>query len=152
MIPLYQRLGVIDVSGTVALAVLHTVLAVSYAVPGIATGVYAPTPGRVSVVSYIDQLGPIWTVAFGVTAVGLLCAVRWTNALIPAHAVGGGAMAIFTAALWFSYGASNPRPTILTALFATTVLLWHVFLAVTYSAARSLPVRAGGRRRQQGEA
>lgn len=151
MLAVYQRFGVIDVSGTAALGVLHTGLAVAYLVPGLAASAVPATPGRVSVVSSLDALGPVWQVAFGLTALLMFAALYWTEMLFWAHALGAGAVAIFTAALWFGWAASDPRPSIISSLFASAVLVWHIVLVVTYNAARSLPVRAGGRRSRKKE-
>lgn len=150
MLLVYSRLGVIDLAGTVVLTALHAALGIAYIHPRLARGVYAPLPGRVSVVSYIDDLAlPGWQVGFCVTAALLLLALYWTRWLPTAHGLAAGVMSIYVAALWFGFALSEQRPSIVTALGFTAVTLWHVVLAVTYSVALSLPEkRAGGRRRE----
>lgn len=152
MLALQSRLGVVDVAGTVVLGLLHAVMGVAYIVPGLARGsATATAPGRISVVTYVDQLAlPAWQIGFTMSALLLLLAVRYTRWLVVVHGIGAGMMATYTAALWAGYILSDPRPSIVTAVGFTATLLWHGVLAVTYNAALSLPPRrASGRRREE---
>lgn len=147
MLATYQRFGVIDVAGTVVLALVHAGLSLAYLL-GLARGVYAVTPGRVSVVSYIDGFGPAWQVGFGVTALGLLAAVRWTRWLPLAHSGAAFVLAVYTSALWAGVVLSASAPSVVTSIAFTGLLLWHVVLVTTYSAALAPGAR---RARHRGE-
>lgn len=116
------------------LASVHGVLALAYAFPDLARGT-APTAGgnRVSIVSYLDSLGPVWQTVFGLTGAAIVAGLVFPRWLALAHTLAGAGLAVFAAALWFGFAFSDPRPAILSALGYSAAVVWHMTIAATYS-------------------
>lgn len=134
------RIGYHRLIATSTLAALHAVLAVVYAVPNLARG-YPPPPGvtRVSIVSYIESLGPVWQIAFGLTAVALFTGMVVHRFLAIAHTLAGAGMSMFAAALWLGFAFSSPAPSLLPSLGFTACVVWHLTIGVTFAKLASLP-------------
>lgn len=128
---------------TGSLGLVHLLLAFAYSQP--ALSVAPPSPGqiRVSVVNYINNLGPVWLVAFGVTGAALITALllapRWLG---PAHVGGVLVTSFYSIALWSGFVLSTPRPTIIAATLSVTLVLWHVAMSDLYAAPPPRPSRA----------
>lgn len=82
-------------TSTVIYAVGYALIAIAYlwAPPTSARG-----PGVVSIITYIRELGPIWTVAFGAAAAGFVAAVALRRHLWFAHCLAAAIAAGFGAA------------------------------------------------------
>lgn len=122
-------------ASTVALALLHGLLAVGYAWPqtGIAIAALPPTPGGVSIVNTIDQNGPYWVTGFSVTAAAMVAAVS-TGRLLPlVHQCGVVLMGGYSFAIWYGVFASEPNRAWLTALGFTGIMVWHQLKVITYT-------------------
>ena len=135
------------------LAAGHAALAYAYLTPDLARGA-GPRPGQISIMLYIDSLGPVWQLAFGVTAlllVGGLTVPRW---LATAHTVSGAVVGGLGASLWAGFAFSEPRPAILSAIAYTLITVWHVTISVTYARLTSLgdkhEKRARGKQTERG--
>lgn len=147
------RIGAHRLIASGALALLHGMLAIAYTFPWLARSAAAVRgPGTVSVVLYIDSLGPVWQLAFGVTAALLLVGLAYRRLLAIAHTLGGSALAVFAAGLWLGWAFSEPRPSMLTALGYTACVVWHLTIGVTYARIASLAQRGPGSRHARGKA
>lgn len=138
-----RRIGAHRLIASSSLAVMHGALAIAYTFPWLARSSAPPRPGQVSIVLYIDSLGPVWQLAFGLTAAVLLAGLVWPRWLALAHTLGGAALAVFSAGLWLGYALSEPRPSMLTALGYSACVVWHLTIGVTYSKVSSLQRRDG---------
>jgi hypothetical protein len=110
-------------------------LAVAYAVPGWAVSATLP-PGRRSVVAFLDQLGPIWTIAFGLTALLLLYGLRLRRhrVLVFAHLLGVTVTAWWFAALLIGALISDPTGPFVTSMLAFAVTVLHFWSVMDYAA------------------
>ncbi len=129
------RIGLQRTVASGFLALAHGFLAIAYAFPAITRG-YPPPPDvrRISIVLYIDSLGPVWQIAFGLTGavLGFAVLVRHRT-LALAHTLGGAAMAVYGSALWIGFALSEPRPTVTGAVAYTGLTIWHLTIGVTYA-------------------
>lgn len=134
------RIGYHRVIASTTLALLHSSLALSYAVGSLSRGpgITSPNAVRVSIVSYIDSLGPVWQIGFGSTALMLVIGLINHRYLAVAHALGGAAVAVFATALWFGFAFSDPRPAVLSPIAYTCTVVWHLTIGVTYARLSSL--------------
>jgi hypothetical protein len=140
-IPGPPRIGYHRLVATFALAALHGTLALVYLTPGLARG-YPPPPNvnRVSIVTYIESLGPVWQITFGLTAVLLVVGMFRHKLLALAHTVAGAGMSMFASALWLGFAFSSPKPAILSALGFTACVVWHLTIGVTFARLAVMPV------------
>ncbi len=139
--PAPPRIGYHRVIASTTLALLHSSLALSYSIGSLSRGPGITTPGavRVSIVSYIDSLGPVWQIGFGSTAALLVIGLIRHRHLALAHTLGGAAVAVFATALWFGFAFSDPRPAVLSPIAYTCTVVWHLTIGVTYARLNSLP-------------
>lgn len=127
---------------TGSLALTHLLLAFAYSQPSLSRSTVssAPTnpdtPGHVSVVAYIDALGPTWLIGFGVTALLLIAALllrplwlRW------AHAAALAVATSYSFALWAGFALSTSRPTIIASTLSIAVVGAHVAMCDLYAGA-----------------
>ncbi len=120
---------------TGSLGLIHLALAYTYSQPNLS--VTPPTPGitRVSVVSYINALGPVWLIGFGITGAAMVAALLlFPRALAGVHVVGVLISTSYSFALWAGFVLSTPRPTIIASVLSVTVMLWHIAMSDLYSA------------------
>lgn len=138
---------------TGSLAFTHLLLAFAYSQPALSRSTLpslptnSTSPGQISIVSYIDSLGPIWLIGFGVTSLLLITALllrplwlRW------AHVAALAVSTSFCFALWAGFALSSPRPTIIAATLSIAVVGGHFAMSDLYSGALATVPR---RRRQQ---
>lgn len=94
-------------------------------------------PGQVSILRYIDSMGPIWAAAFALTGVAI-AATLWLypRCLRWGHAIGATVMTTYCAASWIGAWVSQPPAPIMTAVLASAVAATH-FVA-TWVAARAV--------------
>lgn len=118
---------------SVALLVLQAVAAVLHSIPSLVYASARPTTTRV--VAYVSQLGPIWVLVFGLTALGLLvCLLRGhSNALAVAHLIAGGSWVMYASSLWIGALAANPHGTVLYPCIATALAVVHSIIASSYN-------------------
>ena len=98
---------------------------------------FVPRPlgaGQVSVLRYIEGLGPTWALAFAVTGAAI-AATLWLypRCLRWGHAVGATVLTAYAAASWIGAFVSQPPSPIMTAVLASTVGGTH-FVAIWVAA------------------
>lgn len=94
-----------------------------------------PAPGQVSIVNYLEALGPVWALLFFLTGVGTLISLRWRHHWLPeAHVAAATAIGMYSAAAWAGAYLSTPKGQLVLALLASTVSGTH--LVVAWGAAR----------------
>jgi hypothetical protein len=133
-VPGPPRIGYHRLIASGSLAALHAVLTFVYAIPGLARG-YPPPPGvnRINIVTYIESLGPVWQIGFGLTASLLIAGMIRHAWLSVAHTVAGSGMAVFSSALWLGFAFSTPKPSVLPCLGFTACVIWHLTIGVTFA-------------------
>jgi hypothetical protein len=125
---------------TGSLGLIHLGLAYAYANPALSVSPLPPGTSRVSIVSYINSLGPIWLIAYGSTGAFLIVALLTAPRLLRwAHVAGVSVATTYSLALWAGFALSDPRPTIISALLSLAMVTWHITLSDLYST--SAPVR-----------
>ncbi|HEX6471150.1 MAG TPA: hypothetical protein VF069_18770 [Streptosporangiaceae bacterium] len=106
------------------LAVTHLGMAWAYVDPR-----FVPRPlgpGQVSVVRYIEALGPFWIAGFGATAVGIALVLwRFPARLWIAHLLGLSVSAAYATAAWTGSLMSDPPSPIITAVLASSLAAVH---------------------------
>lgn len=123
-------------SRTALLAFVSACLAVAYAIPGLGVARAAAPPGRRSIISYLETLGPVWATAFGVVA-GLLVWGLLSDRLLEVwHASGAAVSAGYAVALWYGALASRPVGTVVGAVLSLLMLSLHVWSAMDYARSR----------------
>jgi hypothetical protein len=119
---------------SVALLVLQAIAAVLHAVPSL---VYSTTarPTTTRVVAYVSQLGPIWVLVFGITALGLLVTmIRGRSAhLAVAHLVAAGSWVMYASSLWIGALAAEPHGTVFYPCITTAMAIVHSIIASSYN-------------------
>jgi hypothetical protein len=116
---------------SVALLVLQVVATAVHIVPRL---VYSQRAGRTTtrIVAQLAELGPIWVVVFGVTALGLGAALWWRRGQAAAHILCGAVWVFYDANLWIGALADTPRGTVFFPVVVALIVVWHVILAASY--------------------
>ncbi|MBC8091369.1 MAG: hypothetical protein H7Y15_05395 [Pseudonocardia sp.] len=124
------------VLSTGSLGFVHLGLAYAYSQPALSVNPAIPVGGgRVSVVSYINALGPVWLVGFGITGALLIAALLLVPRLLAWAHVGGVLVStVYSFALWAGFVLSTPRPTIIAAVLSVGIMMWHIGMSDLYSA------------------
>lgn len=133
-------------AGTATLTLAHLVLAFAYSQPELSQSpALASGPGRVSIVTYLNGLGPVWLIAYGVTAVWLAAGLLWKPGLLRwGHSVGLAVAATYDVAIWLGFAFSAPpRPTIISAALGLALVGGHVAMSIAYSVERGVVFRTG---------
>jgi hypothetical protein len=160
------RVGWHRIVATSVLAFYCAIFAYLYALPlPLRAGPEAVSLGRVSVVLYIDSLGPVWQAGFGLSTLALAAGLIWHRVLAWAHTGSGAVTTTYASSLWIGFFASSPHPPPLPtagyALATSAVALWHFQIGVAYAdiidprrrrrvtaaRSRSLTLARGGSRR-----
>jgi hypothetical protein len=116
------------------LGLIHLALAYAYTQPVLSQAPTPPGADRVSIVAYINALGPVWLIGFGITGAGLIAALTaYPRALSWAHTAGVAVATTYSTAIWVGFALSASRPTIISAVLSVTVVLWHVSMSDLYS-------------------
>lgn len=113
---------------SMTLAVGDIVLAIMYLFPGIMT---PTTPRTTRIVLELARVGPIWTVAFGLTGLAIIAGLRVHKLLHVAHAATGSSWVGFVFALVLSAVANNG--TFLLPAVCAVLAAVNFVLAVSYS-------------------
>lgn len=105
---------------------------VLHAVPRL---VYAPRTGRTTtrVVAYIQDLGPLWVLAFGVTSLLLAAALLRRRGVHYGHLACATVWVIYAVALWIGALADTPHGTVFYPVVVTIVFGFHLLLAASYN-------------------
>lgn len=109
------------------MALLQAVAAVMHAFPRL---VYPNRPTTTTVIVYINSLGPVWVVLFGVTALGIAASLytrRWMNW---SHLAAAAVWVAYASAL--GYGAWSTGGTWFFPAVAAAVVFVHTKLASGY--------------------
>jgi hypothetical protein len=114
------------------LLTLQAVAAVVHAVPGL---VYANRVGRTTtrVVAYIQDLGPVWVAAFGLSALLLAGALLRRRYVHYGHLACASVWVMYAVALWTGALLDTPHGTIFYPILASVVVVLHVVLASSYN-------------------
>lgn len=123
-------------SRTVLLAAVSGLLAVAYAVPGLGIARIAAPPGRRSIITYLENLGPVWASAFGAVTLLLLWGLISDRLLEVWHASGAAVSGGYSVALWFGALASRPVGTVVAATLSLLMFALHVWSALDYARSR----------------
>jgi hypothetical protein len=117
---------------SVVLLVLQVAAMAVHIVPRL---VYASASERTTtrIVAYLAELGPLWVLAFGVTALGLGAALWWRRGLAQAHVLAAGVWVFYDVGLWIGALAEHPRGTVLFPVVVVAVIVVHVILAASYN-------------------
>lgn len=82
--------------------------------------------GQVSIVRYIESLGPFWAIGFAASGVAIAVALwLWPSWLWKAHVLGATVMSTYGAAAWMGAWLSRPLGPIQVGVLATTLALVH---------------------------
>lgn len=128
VIPRYRLIA----SGT--LTVLNWVFTIAYRFPDVLVKkAFVPGQIRVSIVTYIDGLGPVWAMAFLLAAIGMTFSLITRRWVIVGHTLGGMVWAAYSTALLFGVFASKPIGSIISAAMAVAICFFHVSLVDAYS-------------------
>ncbi len=106
--------------------VMYLWLAFSYLRPP------ARNPKSVSIVAYIEQLGPVWVLVFGLTGATisiLSCVPRMERFLSGAHVSGVAVAAFYAACVAYGQLLSDPPRLSPTGVLAVGVAIGHVALS-----------------------
>jgi hypothetical protein len=115
-------------------AVLHFFPSLAYRVPTPASPTPAPT---MSIVAYIDSLGPFWVYGFGVSAAVLALSLRWKkSSRTYTHIFCGGVFASYMIALFFGALFDHPHGPLTLPILACLPVAGHAFLAISYGGDR----------------
>lgn len=116
---------------SVILLVLQFVATGLHVVPSL---VYSSTAHPTTrIVVYISHLGPLWVLLFGVTALGMLFALRYQKGLYQTHIGCAAVWVFYSAALWLGALVASPHGTILFPVVTTALVFVHTILASSYS-------------------
>lgn len=118
---------------TGGLGVIHLALAYAYAFPPLSQSPPPATGTRVSIVAFINDIGPLWLIGFGLTGLALLAGLRWPAGLRWIHTSSVTIAAIYSAAIWSGWLLSDPRPSMVAAVLSTAPVAWHIAMADLYS-------------------
>jgi hypothetical protein len=120
------------VQESVALLVLQIVATGLHVVPRL---VYALPSARTTtrIVATLAELGPVWVVAFGVSALGLGAALWWRRQLASAHVMAAAVWVFYTVNLWIGALAVHPHGTVFFPIVTTLVIIFHMILAASYN-------------------
>lgn len=118
---------------SIILIATHTGMAWAYVDPRFVARPLGP--GQVSVLRYIEALGPTWAAAFALTGAAI-AATLWLypRCLRWGHALGATVLTGYGAASWIGALVSVPPSPIMTAVLASTVAATHY--VATWVAAR----------------
>lgn len=105
---------------------------VLHAVPGL---VYAPRIGRTTtrVVAYIQDLGPLWVLAFGATALLLGLTLLRRRGVHYGHLACAAVWVMYAVALWIGALADSPHGTVFYPTVTTVLVAIHMILAASYN-------------------
>jgi hypothetical protein len=120
------------VQASLLLLGLQAVAAVLHAVPGL---VYPSRTGRTTtrLVAYIQDLGPLWVLAFGVSSL-LLGGLLWRGRGVHYGHLGCAAVwVMYVVALWIGALADTPHGTVFYPVVTTIVFSFHLLLAASYN-------------------
>lgn len=127
-------------TATISLVFANWLFSVSYRFPEqLVQRFTRPSGVRVSIVQYLETLGPVWIVGFSLAAIAMTYAVISRRALVTAHVLGGMIWAGYSTALLFGVFASNPIGSILLPGCAVVITVFHLSLSDAYS--ENLPPR-----------
>jgi hypothetical protein len=103
-----------------------------HAVPGL---VYASRLGRSTtrIVAYIQDLGPLWVLAFGITSLILSVALVRRRGVHYGHLACAGVWVVYAVALWIGALADKPHGTVFYPTVTTVLVAIHVILAASYN-------------------
>lgn len=116
---------------SVALLGLQIVAAVLHAFPALVYPRGNATTTRIVV--YISQLGPVWVIAFGLTALVLAGLLTTGRGLHFAHLACAAVWVMYASSLWVGALGSDPRGTVFFPCLATTMVIVHVITASSYN-------------------
>lgn len=97
--------------------------------------VYSPAAAHSTtrIVAYLAHLGPVWVLAFGVTAVLLGADLWWSRGLWLAHLLCAAVWVAYDAGLWVGVFANHPHGTVFFPIVAVAPIAVHVILAASYN-------------------
>jgi hypothetical protein len=109
--------------------------AVATAVHIVPTLIYSPNSAHstVRIVAYLAHLGPVWVLAFGVTALGLGASLWWQRGIWLWHLLGAAMWVAYDAGLWVGVLSSVPHGTVFFPIVALVPVATHVILAASYN-------------------
>lgn len=112
-----------------ALAVLQVALAVLHLFPRL---VFSDSP-VVAVVRFINDLGPVWSIGFGLSGAALALALRYRRCRHWSHLACVFVWAWYAAALWIGSFAVTPVAPVRLALIVTGLAVVHLVAASQYA-------------------
>lgn len=117
---------------SVALLGLQIVATAVHIVPRL---VYAQRTIRTTtrIVAELADLGPVWVVLFGVTALGLGASLWWRRGEATAHILCAGVWVFYDVGLWIGALADSPRGTVFFPVVVLVIVVVHVILASSYN-------------------
>lgn len=122
------------ITATSALVLLNWTFSVAYKFPEqLVRKVARPGEIRVSIVNYVESLGPVWAIAFSLAAIAMTYSLFTRRTLIVSHVMGGMVWASYATALWFGVFASEPSGSILLPGCAVALSVIHLSMVDAYS-------------------
>lgn len=114
------------------LLTLQLTATVLHAVPGL---VYATRAGRTTtrVVAYIQDLGPLWVFAFGVSGLVLAVALLRHRGVHYGHLACASVWVMYAVALWIGALADTPHGTVFYPTVTSVLVAIHMILASSYN-------------------
>jgi hypothetical protein len=120
------------VQESIALLGLQVVATAVHIVPRL---VYSQRTNRITtrIVAQLAELGPLWVVMFGVTALMLSAALWWRHGQATAHILCGAVWVFYDANLWIGALADTPRGTVFFPITVAIIVAWHLIVATSYN-------------------
>jgi len=104
---------------------------------GLSYGVFEPArvtaPGTVSIVAYVEKLGPVWVISFSVNALVLATCAVLKRGVRFGHVLSGSIMSGYAMALVLGSVLSDPPRPPVTGVLAAAVVGFHLLMAGAYS-------------------
>jgi len=125
---------------SITLLCLQAVAAILHAVPGL---VYATRVGRTTtrVVAYIQDLGPLWVFAFGISSLFLGATLLRGRGMHYGHLACASVWVMYAVALWLGALADTPKGTVFYPTVTSVLVFIHLILAISYNENAGVRVR-----------
>lgn len=110
----------------------NALMAFLYSNPALLVRRPNPASRSQSLVAYIEQLGPIWIISFGVSAVVLAASLVIRRYLPAAHSLSSAVWAGYSTAVLWTALTNDPKGPYLTSSLAVVITIINLMLVVGY--------------------
>ena len=120
------------VSASVVLLVLQVTATALHVVPSLVYPVVAVRT-TTRVVAQINSLGPVWVLAFGISALILGATLRLDRGQAHGHLICAAVWVMYATGLWIGSLAAEPHGAVFFPVITTFVIIFHMLLAASYN-------------------